>query len=426
MPEDKVAASRAPAAGKQPSVKGPVKSQAASGAKKEIAGVKPAAAGPQVVTTAPLASKSRLRKRHYGLVLSLLLIVAAPVVLSALYLWILAQDQYASTAGFTIRQEETGSASQLLGGLSQLVGGNTGNSDLLFEFIQSQMIVEEVNQQIDLIAHYSATWPRDPVFSIWPDATIEDLHWFWRRMVRITHDRSSGLIMIEARARDARTAQVIAEQIVARSESMINLLNETARRDSMANAERDLVDALERLREAREAIADFRARTQIIDPTADIQGRMGVLNNLQQQLAQALVDYDVLLQTADANDPRVRTAERRIGVIRDRIVQERRSFAEQDVTVDETDYPRLLAQFESLRVDQEFTQENYRAALTALEAARSNAERQQIYLATFVRPTLAERAGYPKRLLLVALTAFFAFMVWAVLALVYYSLRDRG
>lgn len=426
MPEDTSVSSRASAAGKQPAGKSAAKTQPAASTKKETTGVKPPASRPQVVTTAPLAGKSKLRKRHYGLVLSLLLVVAAPVVLSALYLWTLAQDQYASTAGFTIRQEETGSASQLLGGLSQLVGGNTGNSDLLFEFIQSQMIVEEVNQQIDLIGHYSATWPRDPVFSIWPDATIEDLHWFWRRMVRITHDRSSGLIMIEARARDAQTAQAIAERIVARSESMINLLNETARRDSMANAERDLTDALERLREAREAIADFRARTQIIDPTADIQGRMGVLNNLQQQLAQALVDYDLLLQTADANDPRVRTAERRIGVIRERIVQERRSFAEQDVTVDETDYPRLLAQFESLRVDQEFTQENYRAALTALEAARSNAERQQIYLATFVRPTLAERAGYPQRLLLVALTAFFAFMVWAVLALVYYSLRDRG
>lgn len=405
-----------------------VPSKVARRSRKSKSGSEPAdsPSEPPTITIAPLARQAVPRRRHYGLALSLFFIVMLPAMLSAAYLWTLAEDQYASAAGFTIRQEETGSASQLMGGLSQLIGGTGSNSDLLFEFIQSQMIVEEVNEQIDLIAHYSVTWPRDPVFSIWPDATIEDLHWFWRRMVRITHDRASGLIMIEVRARDPQTAQAIAAQIVARSENMINLLNETARRDSMVNAERDLADALERLRAAREAIADFRARTQIIDPTADIQGRMGVLNNLQQQLAQALVDHDVLLQTADANDPRVRTAERRIAVIRERIVQERRSFAEQDVTGDETDFPRLLAQFESLRVDQEFTQENYRAALTALEAARSNAERQQIYLATFVRPTLAQRSGYPQRLLLVGLTAFFAFMLWSVMALVYYSLRDRG
>lgn len=374
-----------------------------------------------------VAARARVQPRHRGLVLSLILLVLLPVALAAAYLWVLAQDQYASTAGFTIRQEETGAASQILGGLSQMVGGGSGgNSDLLFEFIQSQAIVEAVNNYVGLVTHYSETWPRDPVFSIWPGATIEDLLWFWRRMVRITFDRSSGLIMIEVRARDPATAQTIARRIVAESEQMINLLNETARRDSMANAQTDLEDALERLRAAREAVAAFRARTQIIDPTADIQGRMGVLNNLQQQLAQALVDHDLLLQTVDANDPRVRQAERRISVIRDRIVEERRSFAAQDVTVDGTDYPSLLGQYESLRVDQEFTEENYRAALTALEQARSNAERQQIYLATFVRPTLAQRADYPRRFLLTGLTAFFALMIWSILALVYYSLRDRG
>ncbi|WP_235442200.1 sugar transporter [Rhabdonatronobacter sediminivivens] len=374
-----------------------------------------------------MAGRARVRRRHHGLALSLIVLVVLPVVLAAAYLWTFAQDQYASTAGFTIRQEETGAASQLLGGLTQLVGGgSSGNSDLLFEFIQSQEIVEAVNDHVDLVAHYSATWPADPVFSIWPGATIEDMLWFWKRMVRITYDRSSGLIMVEARARDPDTAQAIARAVVAESEAMINMLNEAARRDSMANAQLDLEEALERLRAAREAIAEFRARTQIIDPAADIQGRMGVLNNLQQQLAQALVDYDLLLPSADSNDPRLRNAERRITVIRDRITEERRSFAAQDVTVDNTDYPSLLAQYESLRVDQEFSEENYRAALTALEQARSNAERQQIYLATFVRPTLAQRADYPRRLLLVGLTAFFALMTWAVLALVYYSLRDRG
>lgn len=381
---------------------------------------------PEALPVNPQASHARMHRRHYGLIFSLFLCVILPTITSAVYLSVFAQDQYASTTGITIRQEETGSAGQLLGGLTQLVGSGVGNSDLLFEFIQSQMIVEAVDTRVDLAAHYSTTWPSDPVFSIWPGATIEDLTRFWRRMVRISYDRSTGLIMVEVRARDPQTARDIAEAIVAESEQMINLLNETARRDSMINAQTDLADALERLRATREAMIDFRARTQIIDPMADIQGRMGVLNTLQQQLAQALIDHDLLLLTSDANDPRVRSAERRIAVIRERIMQERLTFTEQNVTVDDTDFPRLLAQYESLRVDQEFAEENYRASLTALEAARSNAERQQIYLATFIRPTLAQRADYPRRILLVGLTMFFSLMIWAVMALIYYSLRDRG
>jgi len=386
---------------------------------------------PDVRTAAPAigkpASPARFRWRHRNLALSLIMVVLMPVLISATYLSVLAEDQYASTTGFTIRQAETESASALLGGLSQVFGGSGGgNADLLFEFLQSQEIVERIDGQIDLRAHYSANWPRDPIFSIWPDATIEDLLSFWRRMVRVTYNQSSGLIVIQVRARDAVAAREIAQAIVAESEVMINMLNETARRDSMANAEADLVEAVDRLRGAREEMVTFRARTQILDPMADIQGRMGVLNNLQQQLAEALVDYDLLLQTAESGDPRVRQATRQIEVIRNRIAEERRSFAAHDVTVEDTDYPQLLAQYEGLRVNQEFAEQSYGAALMAFDAARSNAERKQLYLASFIRPTLAQRAEYPQRLMLIGLTALFAVMLWAIGALIYYSLRDRG
>ena len=387
-------------------------------------GNRPAAADPPV---RPVAGPARMHRRHRALIALVLIGLLAPLLVTTVYLYGFAKDQYASTVGFTIRQEEAGSASDLLGGLSSMIGGNTrGDADLLNEFIQSQEIVERIMQDIDLPGHYSQNWPADPIFSIWPNATIEDMLWFWGRVVRISFDRSTGLIDVQVRAGDPETARDIARAIVSESEAMINALNEAARRDAMSHAQRDLDEALARLRAAREELAAFRARTRIVDPQADIQGRMGVLNNLQQQLAEALVDYDLLLQVTNESDPRVRQAVRRIEVIRDRIDQERLTFATADVTVDDTDYPSLLAQFESLAVDAEFAQQSYTAALTALDAARSNAMRQSLYLATYIRPTLAQRAEYPQRLLLVILTFFFLVLIWAVVALVYYSLRDRG
>lgn len=373
------------------------------------------------------AEKAQLRGRHYGLGLSLFLVVAVPVLVVALYLATFAKPQYASEVGFVVRQEETGSASQMLSGLTQVLGAQTaGNSDLLFEFIQSQEIVRRISGQFDLVEHYSQTWPWDPAFSIWPSATIEELRRFWQRMIRITYDKSSGIILVEVRARSPEAAQEIADAIVRQSESMINSLNATARRDSMANAQLDLEEALLQLRSAREQLIAFQARTQIIDPQADIQGRMGVLSNFQQQLAQALVDLDLLTQTADGNDPRVQQLERRVAAIEDRIAEERQNFAAQNVTVDNTDYPTLLAQYEGLRVDLMFAEETYRAALTALTQARTNAERQQLYLATFIAPSLAQKAEYPQKPLLIGLTAFFSLLAWSVMALIYYSLRDRG
>ncbi len=375
----------------------------------------------------PLASPARIRRRHRGLFLSFVLLVMLPVAIVATYLYVLAEDQYASTTGFTVRSDDGPSASELVGGLSALVGGSSSSdTDVLYAFIYSQQLVERVQTRIDLRTHYSAHWETDPVFSIWPDATIEDMVWFWGRVVTVSYDKNSGLMDVQVRAHTAEMAQHIAEVIVAESETMINALNQQARRDSMANAESDLEAALTRLRSAREDLAAFRARTQIVDPQADIAGRMGVINGLQQQLAQALVEYDLLLQTTADTDPRVRQSERRIEVIRQRINEERRNFATQDVTVFDTDYPRLIAQFESLTVNQQFAETTYTAALTALDSARSNAARQSLYLATYVRPTLAQRAEYPERLQLIALSAIFLLLAWSTLALVYYSLRDRG
>jgi len=380
------------------------------------------------VEVRPVVPEATMRGRHWGLLISLVLLVIVPLFLVAAYLWTRAEDQYASTVGFTVRQEETASAGALAGGLAQMLGagGSTGtNARVLFEYIQSQELVARVHADLDLTAHYARNWPRDPVYSIWPDATIEELTSFWLRMVRISYDEGSGLIEVEVRAHEPRFAQAIAEKIVAESQAMINQLNETARRDALAWAQADLDQAVARLRAAREALTAFRATTQIVDPAADIQGRMGILTSLQQQLAQALVDMD-LLTGADENDPRRRQMQRRIDVIRDRINQERQSFAAQDVTISDTDYPTLIARFESLAVDQEVAQATYLAAQAALDGARSRAERQTLYLATYIRPTLAQKSEYPDRPVLTGLAGFFLLMLWSVLALVYYSLRDRG
>lgn len=376
----------------------------------------------------PAAGPARIKPRHRGLLLSMIIVIGMPVLLVAIYLTVFAKPQFASQVGFTIRQEETGSASELMGGLSGLIGGPVqSNADLLFEYVQSQEIVERISADFDLISHYSESWPLDPVFSIWPSATIEDLHWFWSRMTRVVYNKSTGLMSVQVRARDPVTAQQLTQLIVAESELMINGLNEAARAGAMRNAEADLDEALARLRSARQALAEFRVRTQILDPQADIQGRMGVLNVLQQQLAEALVEYDLLMmQINDTNDPRLRQIQRRIEVVRNRITEERRLFTQQDVTVDDTDYPRLIAQYESLLVDQTFAEATYQAALAAYDAARSNASRQTLYLASFIQPSLAQRSQYPQATLIILLTAAFATLIWSIVALIYYSLRDRG
>lgn len=121
---------------------------------------------------------------------------------------------------------------------------------------------------------------------------------------------------------------------------------------------------------------------------------MGVQTSLQQQLAQALVEYDLLVQSAGEQAPSVVQAERKIDVIRDRLADERQAFASDQSYVGVEGYPALIAEYESLTVDREYAEETYRAALAQLDAAKASAARQSRYLAAYALPTLAEAPIY--------------------------------
>jgi capsular polysaccharide transport system permease protein len=384
--------------------------------------------GDGALAARPPAGPARLRRRHRGLLWSFVLLVLLPSATISFYLWIVAEDRYASVTGFTVRQEETGGATKLLGGLTALAGSNlSSDGDILYEFILSHAMVRALDADLDLRGHFSEHWASDPLFALWPEASIEDLEWFWRRILRVSYDRNSGLIEVQVVAYGPGMARDIALGILDQSQQMINRLNDRARADAMRYAEADLAEAVARLKAAREALTTFRTRTQIVDPAADIQGRMGVINNLQQQLAQALIAYDILDQNTTANDPRKLQSAREIEVIRERIARERESFASEtgDGGVKGEDYPRLIAEYEALQVDREFAEESYRAALAALDVARAKASRQSRYLATFVEPTLAETSEHPDRLTIELIAGLVLVLSWAVMVLIFYAIRDR-
>ncbi|MGR3381735.1 sugar transporter [Roseovarius indicus] len=377
----------------------------------------------------PVAGPATLKKRHWGLITSFLFLAVIPFVATVGYLFTVAEDQYHSVAGFTVRSQEQAGANEILGGLADFAGASTASdSDILYEFIQSQEMVQSVNDAIDLRAHYSQYWPNDWVFSIWGDATQEDLIWYWNRMVGVSYDSSTGLIEIQVKAFDPQTAREISREIVSISQSRINELNLQAREDAMRYAQDDLEESVELLKNAREAITEFRTRSQIVDPETDIQTRMGVMTSLQQQLASTLVEYDLLRGTSSDNDPRITEAQKRIEVIRDRIAIERRNFASSSTETGgvSQDYPSLISEFERMTVDREYAEQSYFAALTALESARDEANRQSRYLATYIKPTLAEASEYPQRLVLSGLAGLFLLLFWSILALIYYSIRDRS
>lgn len=387
----------------------------------------PAAAPNAETPIAPPARPARPKRRHWFVLLSFLLVAVAPVGIAAFYLWTRAADQYASNLAFSVRSEEQSSAVELLGGITDLSGSSSSDTDILFSFLKSQELVSKVNARVDLARIWSVvSVEEDPIFAYDPSGTIEDLLSHWDRKVKIVYDSGTRLMELRVLAFDPDDAQAVAQAILDESTEMINRLSAIAREDAIKYSRDELEVSIERLKEARLSLTQFRNRTQIVDPSIDTQNQMGVLVTLQQQLADSLIELDLLADTTRNDDPRIAQANRRVEVIQARIEAERKKLGLGTGDEGGVVFADLVGEYESLIVDREFAETAYTSALATYDGAIAEARRQSRYLAAHIQPTRAQQAEYPERLRITLLIALFSFLTWGILSLAYYSLRDRA
>lgn len=373
----------------------------------------------------PVAGPARRRGRHVWLVFSFLLFVCLPSAGVGVYLWTTAVDQYSSRVGFSVRREETSSAFDFLGGLTSLSGSSSNDTDILFEFIQSQKLVMDINEELDLQEKWSRP-SQDAIFALPEEASVEQLVTYWNRMVRISYGAGSGLIEVEVLAFDPNDAHAIATAVLERSSEMINQLSDIARQDSIGYARDELDSALDRLKDARATVTLFRNENQVVDPELDLRSQAGLLAMLQTQQAEALIELDVLRTAISReSDPRLEQAELRLRVIEERIAAERQELGFGAQNGDGSAFADLVGEYERLVVDREFSEQAYVSALASYDSALAESRRKSRYLAAYMQPTLAETAQYPKRFTLFAVVSMFVFLLWSILVLVSYSIKDR-
>lgn len=372
---------------------------------------------------APTVNPARLRRRHYGVIALFVIMVILPTAVYSWYLWARAADQYESDVGFASRTEDAASPFAFLGVLGGSSTSGANDMDILNQFIISQELVTRVDKKLDLRALFSKP-KNDPLKSFDTSGTVEDLVDFWRRMVVVNYDTTTGLMNLQVFAFDPQDAQAIAQVVLDESTKIINDLSITAQDDATKYSKESLQTSEERLAKTNLKLTDFRIKNNIVDPSAVLASQSTVVGTLTQQLASAQIDLDMLTGSVPDTDPRIAQLNKRLDVIRNRIAQE---AAKVGGVADSTaaGYATLVADYQRLLMDQDFASKAYLASQAAYDQAVTNAQHKSAYLATFVSPTLAEASTAPNRPLTAFLTALIGFLLWSVTVLVYYALRDR-
>ena len=190
------------------------------------------------------------------------------------------------------------------------------------------------------------------------------------------------------------------------------------------SAEAELAQAETRLKAVLGDIRAFRDREGLIDPARTAEATGVLATRLRDELVKANSELLTLKAYMRDDAPSVRVLKARIRSLE----TQRRSLA-QEMTDPDARRPdalsRILGSYEQLESERKFAEAAYQHALQSLDQARASADRQHVFIASFVPPSLPEESLYPRRWRSLGTVALVALALWGIGGLTVQSVRDH-
>ena len=363
------------------------------------------------------------------LVLTFIAFVALPTIIFAFYLGMVKTPLYTSEARFSVRSNAEDTSLVPSGALSSLIakaGINNAASDrddvyAIQNFLLSKNAIHAVGGIARMQAVFSAP-SIDRLSRMDPGVTQEDALAYWRRMVNVYVDSTSGILILNVGSFEPAAALQLTNDLVAASERFLNDLTHRGRLVALADSEAQVHQSASDMATARARLLEFQSRSGILDPVETVTQLGELIGDLRmsQLELQSMIEVG---EIAGSVQP-ARQAERQAQV---NIIQEQIDDLEGELTgsSDERSVAALLREYEVLRVEEEFTTEVYRMNRSSYEKARRQLEHQQRFIVHVVQPVAAEKPTEPTPLATSA-TAFGAlFVIWGIVMLLIAAVRDR-
>ncbi len=328
-----------------------------------------------------------------------MLLVVLPSLISGVYLGAIAADQYVSEARFVVRGRSggNGGSSSAIPGLGSLLGAaglSPANEEAqaVRDYLTSHGAVDGLKGRIDLVALFTRP-EADPVFRLWW-TDPERLTSYFTSMVSTTYDATSGMITLRARSFRPQDSRDLAEQLLALSEALVNRMSEKAREDALRLARDEVAIAERRVVAARDALTALRGRQRSLDPVRVAAIATDTIGQLEGQLTAARAELTARERFMRPDNPGLLDLRNRIAALERQIAEERARH-----TAGEATLSGQLADYERLMLERDFADRQLASAVSSLEQARVEAQRQQVYLSRVVEPNLAEYPLYPRRIM---------------------------
>jgi capsular polysaccharide transport system permease protein len=351
-------------------------------------------------------------------------IVGLPTLLAGVYFFGIASDLYLSEVKFVVR----GPVKPQLSGLSAMLTSSAAASVsedtyAVHEYLMSRDVVRRLEREDDLRALLSRAEgdliTRFPGYMFWR-SDFEALHRAYGRFVTIEIDSTSGVSTLQVKAYRPEDAQRVADSLLRFSEQLVNTLNERARHDALKVFQFEVQNSEQNIARIQDQLTAYRVKEKMLDPKSAATGPIELLAQMNAQLANSKAQLAEVLKNSP-NSPQIPLVRTRIGSLEKLIAEERTK-----ITGDSNSVATALGEYERLTVQHLLAEKQLASAFVSLEAARLEAQRQQLYLETIAKPNLADYPLYPKRIVSFVTVIVTCALAYGIAWLLIASVREHA
>jgi capsular polysaccharide transport system permease protein len=349
-----------------------------------------------------------------AVMVSFILMVAAPSLAASIYYMFIASDLYVAEARFTVSPGMPPSIDGIgaLTGIAALAA--IQDTQIVTNYVESRAGVEKLEKRIDIRGLYSndaADW----LSRFNKKKPIERFVKYWQHMCSLSIVMPAGIVDLKVRAFTPGDAARIAQGVVDMSEELVNTLNERMNHDAVASAEEELERTSQRLKDSQIALEKARNEGGLLDvpKTADALNNLmaGISGNLLQLQGQ----YTSARKFVSEDAPQMLALKSRIEATSAQITALKSQLTNSSADPStETALSSSMTKFAELDLEKQTAEHLYSGSVAALEIAQMTAERQWMFINTFVKPVVPEQPQYPKRLLYSALVAVGSLAIWGL------------
>lgn len=350
-------------------------------------------------------------------------VVIFPMTVALLYFGFLQTDIYVSESRFVVRQPDKKSLSTL-GIILQNMGMSSVRDEAytVREFILSRDAMNIIDENLKLRNVFRKTgidiFSRFDPLGI--DDSAESLYLYFLKKVSVAVDASSSISTLKVEAFTPQDAYNINVGLLFLSEGLINKLNDRARKDMVSFAEKEVGEAEEQVKVCAVALTTYQDKEMLFDPAQQSNLQLQHVFKLQEDLI-SVRGVISQLRTYAADSPNVKALEKRAAELRKDIDQE--MFK---ITGGNDSMIQKSIEFKRLSLDREFAETRLATALSSLEQARTEVQRQQLYLERIVMPNKPDFPLLPHRIWNIVTTLIISFMLYGVLKLLLAGIKEHN